>query len=976
MFETCRIKGRLVLTLLAGLLLAVSANAQVVIMDFDMYERNRNIKVRLSVQDARSEEPLPFATVYLNPQGDTTITHFALSDQKGAVEIPDVPVGRYRLNVELIGYTPFSKDYNFRNYEEDLGVIKLEENPEIIDAATITTVGNAVEVRQDTLIYNAAAFHVGDNAMLEDLIRKMPGMEVGDDGTVKVNGEAVDKITVGGRTFFFNDPSAALKNLPAKIVDKIKVIDQENRETAFSGIASESGRERVMDLQLKEEYRQGWFGNAKLGGGWRPGGNEEGLGDDRHALWGGNVMLSGYNELDQLTLIANGQNASDPFATNAIFVGSADDIDDLDALSLVGGMKTSVMAGANLNSDRIKGMASTASVSYNLSDQLSGIRSVRQSALAGESPLFTDGLTNGTSRSNRVNVNFELQNKDARKFQLNFSPRFQFGNSASTSRKQSATSDLLGVEINGTDANKSSSSRSAQASGRISGGIKDLGKERRSLTLTVNYSFNRSLGESRENSRTWYGSTVTPRDLHYDNNGSGKNLSGNLSYLEPFGENWGLAAIVTTRWQQQSSDKAAFNADGSANDYYSSMSRNDYLLLNQSLQMQYRRDNNQFYFGLAHHQTRNEVRSRMLGRDTASGIGEWLHDWSPYINFRWNGSEGHSLDASYQGSSSRPAAIQLNPALDISNPLEISTGNVYLRPSFRHSALLGWNYNNRKTFSYFSINLFGDITRRGIVSASWFDADGVRYFLPVNTRKPTASLPGYFNWRQPVGKKKRLVLGLIFQGNFSSSTYYQATSRQAGIDLIAFDYSAFMADFWGDAGGDRFYNGLSGFSESSVSQADLYATINASYSLDRFSVNFVTALEKQQSRYRPDPSADTDFWRFSEHFDLVYETLHGWEFKTEIAYYQFRGYPSGFNKPYCLWDLAVSKNVKAFTLSLGITDLLNQQQMRGHTVNAEYVEDRYSLVMGRYAMFSLKWSFGKMNPAKNARVQNAMYNML
>ena len=165
-------------------MLAVSAQAQVVMMDYDMFEKNRNIKVLLSLKDAKSEEPLPFATVYLNPQGDTTITHFALSDMEGKVEIPDVPVGRYRLNVELIGYTPFVKDCNFRNYEEDLGVIKLEENPEIIDAASITAVGNAIEVKQDTLIYNAAAFHVGDNAMLEDLIKKMPGMEVDEDGTV------------------------------------------------------------------------------------------------------------------------------------------------------------------------------------------------------------------------------------------------------------------------------------------------------------------------------------------------------------------------------------------------------------------------------------------------------------------------------------------------------------------------------------------------------------------------------------------------------------------------------------------------------------------------------------------------------------------------------------------------------------------------------------------------------------------------
>ena len=135
-----------IITLFAGLLLAVAANAQVVVMDYDLIQRNRNITVKLSLQDAKSEDPLPFATVYLNPQGDTTITHFALSDQEGKVEIGDVPVGRYRVNVEMIGYTPFVKEYTFRSYEEMkaegiptryLGVYDTTDITQDIDPATL-----------------------------------------------------------------------------------------------------------------------------------------------------------------------------------------------------------------------------------------------------------------------------------------------------------------------------------------------------------------------------------------------------------------------------------------------------------------------------------------------------------------------------------------------------------------------------------------------------------------------------------------------------------------------------------------------------------------------------------------------------------------------------------------------------------------------------------------------------------------------
>ena len=103
--------------------------------------------------------------------------------------------------------------------------------------------------------------------MLEDLLKRMPGMEVAQDGSVKVNGEKVDKITVGGRTFFFNEPSLAVKNLPAKIVDKIRVIDKDKEDASFTGISSKNDKVKVMDVQLKEEYKKGWFGNAKAGGG-------------------------------------------------------------------------------------------------------------------------------------------------------------------------------------------------------------------------------------------------------------------------------------------------------------------------------------------------------------------------------------------------------------------------------------------------------------------------------------------------------------------------------------------------------------------------------------------------------------------------------------------------------------------------------------------------------------------------------------
>lgn len=196
------------------------------------------------------------------------------------------------------------------------------------------------------------------------------------------------------------------------------------------------------------------------------------------------------------------------------------------------------------------------------------------------------------------------------------------------------------------------------------------------------------------------------------------------------------------------------------------------------------------------------------------------------------------------------------------------------------------------------------------------------------------------------------------------------------MDLQTFDYNAFMADFWGDESGSRFYGGQSGFAESRTRQTQFVTQLQAAYRLERFSVSYYFTSQNTRSRYSLDPSANTDYWRFGHSLDLLYETQNGWEFKTDATYHTFRGYTGGYGDPYCLWDLGVSKNVKAFTLGFGISDILNQQRSQSRSVNAEYIEDSFSIVMGRYAMFSVKWNFGKMNPAKNARVQSAVLNLL
>ena len=346
-----------------ALLLAfvISANAQVFIINDNVFQ-GRLSEIKTTVLDSLTNEPVSFASVYVIPSRDTTITNFTITDASGKATLDDVPYGSYVFHVEMMGYKPFVKERYFRDERVDMGTVKLQVDEQFLLAATVTDVGNPIVVKQDTVEFNASSFRVGANAMLKDLLQRMPGMEVTDDGKVKFNGQEIDKLTVGGRTFFFNDQSTALNNLPASVVDKIRVIDRESEQTRASGL-QDGNREKVLDVALKKEYEKGWFGNVGLKGGTTLGDKDgdDALRDDRGFLWNGNALVSAYSEKDQVTVIANGQNISD---SNAVVVVISDSGER--SSSDGAGLSTAAQLALNANTSRIKDVETTVSVNYNL----------------------------------------------------------------------------------------------------------------------------------------------------------------------------------------------------------------------------------------------------------------------------------------------------------------------------------------------------------------------------------------------------------------------------------------------------------------------------------------------------------------------------------------------------------------------------------------------------------------------------------
>ena len=189
-----------------------------------------SIKVRLV--DEKTGEPVAFATTSLTPKGSTTASKYVLTDDKGQATITKVAKGTYTFKAELMGYKTHLQEITVEK-AVNLGDIRMLEDAVALDAAKVSAVGNPIVIKKDTIEYNASSFKTSDNDMLEQLLKKLPGVEVEADGSITANGETIKKITIDGKTFFLDDPQLASKNIPAKIIEKVKVVEKKSDQAMF-----------------------------------------------------------------------------------------------------------------------------------------------------------------------------------------------------------------------------------------------------------------------------------------------------------------------------------------------------------------------------------------------------------------------------------------------------------------------------------------------------------------------------------------------------------------------------------------------------------------------------------------------------------------------------------------------------------------------------------------------------------------------
>ncbi len=274
-----------------------------VVLSAGLLHAQSGFTVKAVFSDETSGDPVSFATVSLTVSGAKTPAAYALTDSEGKVTLTKVKSGTYMLKAELMGYKSFEKTVTVSK-SMDLGNFKMAADIQMIEAAQVTAAGNPIIVKKDTVEYNASSFKTTDNDMLENLLKKLPGIEVSSDGTVTANGETITKITIDGKTFFLDDPQLATKNIPAKIVEKVKVVEKKSDQAQFTGI-DDGEEETVIDLSLKPGMMKGWFGNVSAGGG-----HDLQQGWDGDWRWQGAAMIGRFTDKSQLSIILNGNNTN------------------------------------------------------------------------------------------------------------------------------------------------------------------------------------------------------------------------------------------------------------------------------------------------------------------------------------------------------------------------------------------------------------------------------------------------------------------------------------------------------------------------------------------------------------------------------------------------------------------------------------------------------------------------------------------
>ncbi len=677
------------------------------------------------------DESLMSATVVLLSQADSTLVSFSLTDNEGLFVVKDLPYADYIMQVTYLGYQQYSNPISVKNgFESNVGVIKLIQSNTALEQVEIKGEHVPMVVKKDTLEYNAAAFQTQPNEVVEDLLRKLPGVEVDNDGTITAQGEEVQSVTVDGKKFFGDDPTIATKNLPADAVDKVQIFDKKSDIAEFSGM-DDGEREKTINLELKADRRKGQFGNVEAGYGT----------DDRYK---GRLSLNRFSTNTQISAIGNFNNINEQGFSSTDYVSfmqgmgfrnrGSNGLSINDGLS--NGFVTTNAGGLNINHDFSSKV--DVSVSYFLNDISNDLSSlvIRENFGRGESFFDRAGSEeNNSSTNHRIISEVNIEIDSSQDLKLRSSVVINNGNSDYNGLTQ--RSNNQGIIQNSSSQLYSNVGSNTDLSGRATYRKKFGGIKKRIFTLQANLNDNTSDTEGQLNSVNTFFDNVQMSQLIEDLSqlqmqiDDDNNYRIEASYVEPLKSN----TFLELKYIRQD-----FNSDLEREVLDEIMGGT---LTNDDLSNAYRRD----YFydrgALIWHLNTDKsslsvegaVQNSVLKGDIISEGIQIENDilrFLPRVNLRHELGQSQNIRLRYSTSVNEPSMTQLQPVPDNSDPINVYVGNANLVPEYTHRVRL--NYMNYDQFSFRSFFAFinARYTKNNITNQTIIDADFRQITQPVN----------------------------------------------------------------------------------------------------------------------------------------------------------------------------------------------------------------------------------------------------
>ena len=957
----------------AAVFLRFFAVSVMLLMSFTAYAQN-SFTVKLKLVDEKTADPVSFATASLTVKGETAAAKYVLTDAEGTASLTKVRKGTYVFKAELMGYKPHEQEIVV-DKNLDLGEIKMSEDVEVLDAASVSAVGNPIVVKKDTIEYSASSFKTSDNDMLEELLKKLPGVEVEADGSITANGETITKIMIDGKSFFLDDPQLASKNIPAKLIEKVKVVEKKSDQALFTGI-DDGEEETVIDLSMKPGMMDGWFGNLMAGGGHDVPGAGSDMNDMRYQ---GAGMIGRFTDNSQISIILNANNTNNRGFNDV--AGSMMQGMRSGGMGMGGGgwgrgngIATSWMGGLNGAFDLFDGDMELAG-NYMHNGTIRNVieETARIESINDDTRLFYNNNGTSTTRSLGHRFGMRLEHKFSENTSILFEPQINFGKGSFNELTQFRTDTEIGQVRDSTNHGYTSNlgdNDNLSASGFLLLRQR-LGKPGRTISANVRFSFrnsemdglNQSLTSVKDvETKAWSDEIINQR---FDQTSNNSSLSGRVVYTEPLVEHLFLEANYQYSWNRNTSSKKTFNSgndrltdgildyfeDGETPDArYSNEILNRSITQRAGLNLSYQTKKFRAQLGASLNPT--DTYNETTGHDPYHSK---VLNWSPQAMLNYEFNDNTHVRFFYFGRSSQPSTSQLLPVPDNSNPLSISLGNPNLDPYFNHSVRGMFGYTNKETFTSVHARFGASMVDNAITNAQWYDPAGVKYSIPVNG-PGTGSTDLRIMVNSPFGNSGFSIFSMTF-GRYNQSTSYIgadsfATDRYYDAEQASFNYALFNMDFPDLGESDEFIT-------NKTETVSFTQRLRLTYRNDFVELTVGGRTRMNKSWYTMDNLNLKPTWSNQVEGSMNWTVPGGINLIADLDYNWYNGYTTPQEDEIIL-NAEVTKLLfkNKFTLALKAYDILGQSKNLSVSDNQNYHQEVRNNTLGRYIILSLTYRFG------------------